>query len=87
MDDPDIGNRTGQWFWSMLVSLGIGAMDDRKFDRYFVDRTLERFLDRGYERNGEGGLFTVNNGRDMRRTEIWYQMQYHLGEIIQEGGI
>lgn len=87
MDDPDIGNRTGQWFWSMLVSLGIGAMDDRKFDRYFVDRTLERFLDREYERNGEGGLFTVNNGRDMRRTEIWYQMQYHLGEIIQEGDI
>ncbi len=87
MDDPDIGNRTGQWFWSMLVSLGIGAMDDRKFDRYFVDRTLERFLDRRYERNGEGGLFTVNNGRDMRQTEIWYQMQYHLGEIIQEGGI
>ena len=23
MEDPDIGNRTGQWFWSMLVSLGL----------------------------------------------------------------
>ena len=87
MDDPDVGDRTGQWFWSMLVSLGLGSMEDQKFDRYFVDETLERFLNRGYERNGEGGLFTVNNGRDMRRTEIWYQMNYYLSEIIKEGSI
>lgn len=87
MDDPDVGNRTGQWFWSMLVSLGLGAMDDRKFDRYRVDMILERFLDREYERNGEGGLFTVNNGRDMRHIEIWYQMNYYLSEIIREGSI
>lgn len=44
------------------MSLGLGSMDDRKFDRYFVDQTLERFLERGYGRNGEGGLFTVDNG-------------------------
>jgi len=87
MDDPDIGNRTGQWFWSMLVSLGLGSMDDRKFDRHRVDIILERFLDREYGRNGEGGLFTVNNGRDMRRTEIWYQMNYYLSEIIREGSL
>lgn len=87
MDDPDVGDRTGQWFWSMLVSLGLGGMEDRKFDRYLVDTTLERFLDRGYERNGEGGLFTVNNGRDMRRTEIWYQMNYYLSEMMKEGSV
>ena len=87
MDDPDIGNRTGQWFWGMLVSLGLGSMYDAKFDRYRVDRTLERLLEREYERNGEGGLFTVNNGRDMRTTEIWYQMNYYLSEIIREGSV
>ncbi len=87
MDDPDIGNRTGQWFWGMLVSLGLGSMCDVRFDRYVVDRTLERFLDREYERNGEGGLFTVNNGRDMRTTEIWYQMNYYLSEVINEGSV
>lgn len=32
MEDPDIGNRTGQWFWSMLVSLGLGSMSDVRFD-------------------------------------------------------
>ena len=87
MDDPDIGNRTGQWFWSMLVNLGLGSMYDAKFDRYRVDRILERLLDREYGRNGKGGLFTVNNGRDMRTTEIWYQMNYYLSEVIREGRV
>ena len=87
MDDPDIGNRTGQWFWGMLESLGLDDMDDLRFDIYYVDQVLERFLERGYERNGEGGLFTVNNGRDMRTTEIWYQMNYHLSDLIKEGGL
>lgn len=87
MDNPDVGNRTGQWFWDMLVSLGLGHMDDSRFDRYRVDRVLERFLEREYERNGEGGLFTVNNGRDMRSTEIWYQMNAYLIELIKEGGL
>lgn len=87
MDDPDIGNRTGQWFWCMLVNLGLGSVSDDKFDRYYVDRALERLLEREYERNGEGGLFTVNNGRDMRATEIWYQMNYYLSEVIREGSV
>lgn len=87
MDDPDIGNRTGQWFWGMLVNLGLSSMSDDKFDRYYVDRTLKKFLDRKYERNGVGGLFTVNNGRNMRTTEIWYQMNYYLNEAITEGSI
>lgn len=26
MDDPDVGNRTGQWFWNMIVNLGLGSM-------------------------------------------------------------
>ena len=87
MDNPDIGDRTGQWFWNMIVSLGLGYMNDSRFDRYRVDQVLERFLQRGYERNGDGGLFIVNNGRDMRSTEIWYQMNYYLMELIREGGL
>lgn len=83
MDDPDIGNRTGQWFWSMIVSLGLGFMNDARFDRDYVDDILARFLDRDYARNGEGGLFTVShNQRDMRSIEIWYQMSCYLNEII-----
>lgn len=87
MDNPDVGDRTGQWFWDMIVSLGLGSMDDSQYDRYFVDKILDRFLDRDYEPNGEGGLFVVNNGHDMRMTEIWYQMNYYLSEFIREGGL
>lgn len=87
MGDPDIGDRTGQWFWSMLSNLGLGSMSDTNFDKYRVDMALERFLERDYQRNGKGGLFTVNNGRDMRATEIWYQMNYYLSEVIKEGSV
>lgn len=88
MDDPDIGNRTGQWFWSMIVSLGLGSMSDARFDPVRVDDILDRFLDREYEVDGRGGLFTIRSPRfDMRSMEIWYQMNCYLNEIIREGSL
>lgn len=82
MDDPDIGDRTGKWFWGMIRNLRLESMSDFRFDRRYVDDILVRLLERRYERNGEGGLFTVNNGRDMRQIDIWYQMNYYLDEIV-----
>lgn len=85
MDDPDIGNRTGQWFWNMIVNLGLGTMTDIKFDKDFVDDIITKFLNRDYERNGEGGLFSVKHcRRDLRSVEIWYQMCWYLDEILEE---
>ena len=83
MEDDDEGDRTGQWFWEMIVNLGLGSMNDRKFDIHYVDRCIKRFLNRNYKRNGEGGLFTVNNGQDLRNVEIWYQMHWHLNDILE----
>lgn len=83
MDDPAYGNRTGQWFWGMVVSLGLGAMTDRSFDKDFVGHTIERFLDREYEPNGKGGLFTIRNCKDdLRDVEIWYQLCWYLDSIM-----
>mgnify|MGYP000765349804 CR=1 FL=1 len=59
MTDPDIGNRMGQWFWNMIVSLGLGSMSDSRFDAAYTDDVISRFMNRKYKRNGEGGLFTV----------------------------
>lgn len=88
MEDPDIGNRTGQWFWSMLVSLGLGSMSDVRFDPVRVDEILDRFMDHDYAPDGKGGLFTIRNPRfDMRSMEIWYQMNCYLNEIIREGSL
>ena len=57
MDDPDIGDRTSEWFWLMMKNLGLDYMSDRKFDRDIAEEKISIFLDRRYKRNGEGGLF------------------------------
>ena len=83
MNDPDIGNRTGQWFWDMIENLGLRKMTDARFDKNYADEIIQRFLDRRYKRNGEGGLFTVEHcRRDLRTVEIWYQMCWYLDEIV-----
>lgn len=82
MDDPIIGDRTGQWFWGMITNLGLGSMRDDIFDRDYVDQILMRFLNRDYDPDGRGGLFTVRNcDRDLRDVEIWYQLCWYLDSI------
>lgn len=82
MVDPDVGDRIGQWFWNMIVSLGLGSMSDGRYDKNYVADVLERFINREYERNGHGGLFTVEyTNTDMRTAEIWTQMHLYLGEF------
>lgn len=82
MDDPAVGDRTGQWFWGMIVSLGLGSMTDNRFDEDYVRSVVRRFLDREYEPNGRGGLFTIRNcDEDLRDVEIWYQMCWYLNTI------
>lgn len=82
MDDPRKGDRTAQWFWGMITNLGLGAMHDANFDKKYVESAVERFLNREYEPNGEGGLFTVRNrDTDLRTVEIWYQLCWYLDSI------
>lgn len=82
MDNTEIGNRTGQWFWNMIASLGLDYMRDGRFDPGCVDAVITRFLERDYAYNGEGGLFTVRHTRqDMRQVEIWYQMCMYLEDV------
>lgn len=81
MEDDGLGNRTGEWFWNMIVNLGLGGMCDEKFDRVLVDQVVLIFLNRDYKSNGSGGLFTINSLRqDVRTVEIWCQMMWYLDE-------
>ena len=83
MDDPGYGDRTGQWFWGMVNNLGLGAMYDSRYDSGYVDGVLKRFLNREYERDGRGGLFTIKNCKyDLRKVEIWHQLSWYLGTIV-----
>ena len=79
MEDESLGDRTGQWFWGMIVSLGLGSMTDRRYDENYVDYVVTKFLNRDYEPNGKGGLFTIDNCKyDLRDIEIWYQLSCYL---------
>lgn len=83
MDNPTIGDRTGQWFWEMVATLGLGKMADEKYDCIYVDEVLERFLNREYEPDGEGGLFRIRNCKfDLRTVEIWKQLCWYLNTLM-----
>ena len=83
MDDTLYGNRTGQWFWGMIHNLGLSPMNDSNFDAEFVDDVIARFLNREYEPDGKGGLFTIKNcDHDLRTVEIWRQLSWYLGSIM-----
>ena len=84
MEDPDYGDRTGEWFWGMIESLGLESMDDTSFNRNYVDDVIDIFLSRDYGRDGRGGLFTIKHPkRDLRTVEIWYQMNWYLDSILK----
>lgn len=83
MDDPDIGNRTSQWFFEMLESLNLIEMDDLHFDANYARDRITRFIERRYEPDGSGGLFTIRRcAYDLRNVEIWYQMCWYLDSIL-----
>lgn len=83
MENSDIGDRTHIWFWGMVDSLGLLSMTNQNYDPQYVDFVLNRFMDRNYEANGCGGLFTVKYPRnDMRNVDIWYQMCMFLETIL-----
>jgi len=82
MTNPEIGDRTGIWFWDMIQSLGLNIMTDKVFNQKYVDEFVDIFLNREYESNGSGGLFTIDNPKeDMRNVEIWYQMFAYLDKF------
>jgi len=82
MLDDEYGDRISQWFWSMIVSLGLGKMSDNGYDEETVNYILDKFLSRRYLPDGRGGLFTLEHPiRDLRGVEIWYQAMWYLNEV------
>lgn len=76
------------WFWEMIGNLELMDFDDYNpvwISVYeYPDKvwdTIDTLLDRTYTKNGDGSLFPMNHAkRDMRKTEIWYQMSNYLVE-------
>ena len=83
MANTHYGDRTSVWFWTMIETLGIDDMTDENFNASKVSHVMYRFLNRTYSSDGSGGLFKINNRtKDMRKIEIWYQMNFYLDELV-----
>lgn len=83
MDDPRYGDRTCQWFWSMIQTLGLKPMIDSRYDQDVVSEILSNFLYRKYSPDGKGGLFYIRNCKDdLTKVEIWHQMCCYINKII-----
>lgn len=81
------GDRTSVWFWEMVKSLGLLDMTDDVYDARYVGDVLDRFLNKRYSSNGQGGLFTViNTSTNLRDTELWYQAALYLNKILVDEG-
>ena len=80
-------DRTADWFWAMMDSLGLVTMTDELYDEEETSRILRRFMRRRYSRNGRGGLFTIkHHPDDMRKHELWYQAALYLDEVLRTEG-
>lgn len=85
LEEPDIENRTQQWFWELLRNLGLDKFTDDEFypngGPEEVNRILTDLMERQYSRNGQGGLFPLKVAKkDQRKVEIWYQLSAYLLE-------
>lgn len=82
MDNPALGDRTGQWFWGMITTMGLGAMNDNNFDKKSAGNIVNTFLDRQYKSDGDGGLFRIRGvDVDLTKVDIWTQLCWYLDSI------
>ena len=83
MYDPDEGDRVHIWFWEMFRNLGLDELGEDDFDELIFSSIIQRLLGREYSKDGRGGLFYIPNcHRDMRKIEIWYQLNFYLQEYF-----
>lgn len=86
VDTDKIDDPAAMLFDHMLRNLGLIYMDDNNFSEDYVRDTIEIFLNREYERDGQGGLFHIPGCKqDLRDVEIWFQAMWYINYIMEEG--
>lgn len=83
--DYETGSNADFIFWSMLKSLDLTQMTNSRFDMDHVIQRVSRFLNRDFDYDGSGGLFTVDRPRrDMRDVDIWSQMNWYFHMLYEK---
>ena len=86
MADGTDEDSPGFWYHNMLDSMELTNITDVIFDDFEseVECSIKTLLNRTYSYDGTGGLFRIPNVHtDMRKVEIWYQMNWYLNYIQQ----
>jgi len=87
----EAGGTTAPWFWKLVENLGLKEYTDDIYEisiQETVDETLDKLINRTYDRDGTGGLFPVQlDPRDQRKVEILYQMSSYIleGDYVNGG--
>lgn len=82
MSDPDYGNRTGVWFWSMIKSIGLMHYPNKRYRNAEVTRIITDCLNRDINRDGRGWFFTIKDSdEDLRNVDIWTAAMWWLNTI------
>lgn len=69
------------WFWHLIDNLGIDYPDAVELPLYSMEATLDVWMYRQGDPNGQGGLFPLENPKeDQRHVEVWYQLMAYLEE-------
>lgn len=81
MYDPRYGDRTGEWFRTILNNAKLYISDDDYYQLY-IDGIIDDIMARRYRKNSAGSFFPVKDtkGRDWRKTDLWMQMQLYFTE-------
>lgn len=81
--NPEGVDQTHIWFWEMIDTLGLSDQFDKRYNKKYVNDVMRTFLQREYSPDGQGGLFFIKNPKqDVSKVEIWYQMLWHLNDIL-----
>lgn len=86
--DSPMERSVGECFWILIGNLGLIRYNNSAYmnaiNSGIIDRKIQKFLDRRYNRDGLGGLFPLDDPpEDQREVEIWYQMSQYLVEKVE----
>ena len=91
MYEPDGGSCVQLWFQTFIYNLRLGYLNDERFDSMpdectaEAKRIIRRFLKRTYTADGRGGMFPLpGTSTDVRKMELWYQMNAYCDRILTE---
>lgn len=81
MHDLKHGDRTVDWFWMMMENMHLTQYTNTCYDEEIIDIIINRFLERKFNKNGEGGPFPLKRPlANMKRTDWWYAMNWYINE-------